>query len=469
MSKFKAWIRAFPNLDWQSQAYYLALLGWFLCLLIYRLHNSWSFNPYWGYDGGGHVDYLLSLAQHNRMPSIDTNYIAWHEPLYYLIYAGVAKLFLFFRPDLSYLFLLKMFGVLQAFLSVAVCVLAWRLISLFTKSRPAILATVFLVSLLPPMNQASTFLTNELLNIFFVFLVSWFFLKHFVLSKKTDWRYFAGFGVIAGLALVTKITAAVPLAVAFLVWAIDIIRRRDKKLLVRVLLALLIVVIIELPWQIYRGSNVLGGFSINNTKFVTPAPLVLDARVGFYDWFDHDIFKFPYWTAGGRSFWSMLYADSFYDYYGTVQNQDLINHLAQVNRAALVRTTIKPNYVRHFDFRLTSILIWLSLPMFALLLLGLVRQFVEFFRARFFSRHAYALGVTWGLLAAAVYFSYRYPYPDLGTIKSIFIAPAYLFGYVYGLEYLAHKSVWLFRLAALVTFIYLVLIAANYWIPTYGY
>jgi hypothetical protein len=79
------------------------------------------------------------------------------------------------------------------------------------------------------------------------------------------------------------------------------------------------------------------------------------------------------------------------------------------------------------------------------------------------------MGVTCGLLAAAVYFSYRYPYPDQGTIKSIFIAPAYLFGYVYGLEYLARKSTWLFRLAALVTFIYLVLIAANYWIPAYGY
>ena len=229
--------------------------------------------------------------------------------------------------------------------------------------------------------------------------------------------------------------------------------------------------IIDLPWQVYRASNVLGGFSINNTKFVVPAPLVLDSRVGFYGWFDRDIFKFPYWTSGGRSFWSMLYADSFYDYYGTMQNQDLINHLAQTDISRLVWTTTKPNYVRHFDRRLTGILVWLSLPMFALLLLGLIRQFAEFFRSdnRFLSRHAYALGLIWGLLAAAIYFSYRYPYPDRGTIKSIFIAPAYLFGYVYGFEYLARRSVWLFRLAGLVTFVYLVLIAVNYWIPAYGY
>jgi 4-amino-4-deoxy-L-arabinose transferase-like glycosyltransferase len=460
---------SFAKITRQGLPYAAVLAVWMVFLLLFRLHNSLAFNPYWGYDGGGHVDYLLSLVRDGRMPSIDGNYIAWHEPLYYLAYAAAAKLVILVAPALP---LLKFFGVLQALLSVVVSLLAWRMASLLTSNRWTALAVAMLFSLLPPMNQASTFLTNELLNIFFILLLSHCFIRRFASERRPVLADFLLLGAVAGLALVTKVTAVIPVVVIFVLLIATAALRRDRRFWRGALAALALAFVIVLPWQVYRSRHVLSGLSINNTLFLQPKPLALDSRLRFYAKFDADIFAFPYWPSGGRSFWSMLYADSFYDYYGSLENRDQTAYLVAHDRGQLTRTTSRPDYVLRSHATLARLMAWLGLPLAALLLLGFWRQAVEavgFVRRRGSVRHVYALGLSGGLLAAALYFSYRYPYPDAGTVKSIFTAPLYLFGLAYGLEAVAKKDTRLFGLVSLLLAGYVALAALSSLVVKFNY
>ena len=79
-------------IDFFKRYYGIIIIIFFLLLLFYRIYNSWHFNPYWGYDGGEHINYLFSLIKYNLIPSIDVNTIAWHEPLYYFIFWPVGKI-----------------------------------------------------------------------------------------------------------------------------------------------------------------------------------------------------------------------------------------------------------------------------------------------------------------------------------------------------------------------------------------
>lgn len=150
-----------------------AVVGFFLFLAAFHLWNAWHFNPYWGYDGGGHLDYITSLAN-GHWPNMATNYIAWHEPLYYLFMSLVARIH-------SGLHLL---GLVQAMLSMAVAAVSWLVIQKLTKSPWARAMAFVTWNLLPAVTLASAFVTNELLNYFFILLILYLALDDRGLSPK---------------------------------------------------------------------------------------------------------------------------------------------------------------------------------------------------------------------------------------------------------------------------------------------
>jgi len=186
--------------------YTTVLLGFILFLILFRVHNVLAFNPFWGYDGGGHIDYVMQLAQHNRMPDIATNYIAWHEPIYYFFQAGIAKIAFLFTDQLSTV--LKTLRLVQVILSFIVTFLTYHIIRLVTTSRAVILFSFILVNLMPAMTQASTFLTNELLNYAFIFLLLYLLLRFFIKQRPRPGHYLL-LGITSGLALNNKITAVI--------------------------------------------------------------------------------------------------------------------------------------------------------------------------------------------------------------------------------------------------------------------
>lgn len=359
------------------------LIASFAALAALRFWFAWHFNPYWGYDGGGHLEYIFSLSR-GEWPSTVSNYIAWHEPLYYLLMAPVWKLF----------GSLKALSFVQACLSLGVAWLSWLIIGKLTEKTWVRFASFMTWNLLPPVFLASTFVTNELLNYFFILLM-----LYLGLSEKSQGKIYQ-IAVICGLAVLTKITAIVAIGALLLSW-------RDLR---KSVVILAITAVFYAPWLMHRGQ-----LSVNNTEYLPPAPLTLDSRLAFFFKFDTDIFQFPFWYSGGRGFWSMIYADTFWDYYSMMKNPDM---LAQLPVDQRIPTDHNGGVTTSYKLKATSWLPLLAIPLAIVMLLGAFQLL----------KNPLALPtlISGGLFAALLYFSYRYPFYDKGIVKSIFIGPAFL-------------------------------------------
>jgi 4-amino-4-deoxy-L-arabinose transferase-like glycosyltransferase len=441
------------------------LLILFFLLFLYRLHNNWYFNPYWGYDGGEHINYLFSLIKDNQIPSILKNTIAWHEPLYYLILWPIGKFIYFFTNN--ELVLLKSFGVFQAILSVSTTYIIYRIINLLNQSYWLTLTITAFLTFLPPFNQASTFLTNELLNYFFILLIILYFLNNFILKKtETRKKDYLILAVICGLALLTKITALIVI-LSILIFFIFNLYSEKKLQFKSLLLFFVIIIAMNTPWFIYKHFYISPGFSINNQHFLEPKPLKLDNRINFFLKFDTDIFIFPYWYSGGRSFWSMLYADSFYDYYGTIENKNYINYLIKNKPSKLARTTHASTYVTQKNKNLTNIILYLSPFLALMIILGFIYLIFKFFKTKK-SSFLFYLVVTAGFLLALIYSAYRYPYYDHGIVKSIFIFPFYIFP-IWAFFEMIKKNQYILIFFQIIILIYLIIVINNYSIINFAY
>ena len=379
-----------------------------LALLAFRLWNAFHFNPFWGYDGGGHLDYIFSLVR-GHFPDLKTNYLAWHEPLYYLLMTGVSRLHSG----------LRIFELAQAGLSLALAALSWSVVTKLTDKPWARGIAWVSWNLLAPVTLASTMVTNELLNYFWILLI-----LNLGLSEK--WRARSvELGVICGLALLTKMTAIVAV-IALIVseilgdcpfepqkglslWALKGTHLRKTFVIIS------IAALLYTPWLGYRALSGNDAFAINNTEYLAPAPLALDSRAQFFAKFDKDIFAFPFWYSGGRGFWSMLYADTFWDYYGMMQNR---NQLAALPKEEKISTDHNGGEVSRFKLEVTKPLPWLAIPLALVMLAGAWQLLKKPFELPTL--------LTGALFAALIYFAYRYPFYDKGIVKSIFIGPAFL-------------------------------------------
>lgn len=450
--------------DKRKFCFIFSLATFFIFLFLYRVHNSWSFNPYWGYDGGEHIAYLFSLIKNNKIPSILENTVAWHEPLYYFILWPIGKL-LYWLSSGSEIFILKSFGVLQAFLSISVSFLIYRIMRLINSSAPQALFLTILISFLPAMNQASTFLTNELLNYFFIFLIIYYFLKYFIykIPKK---RNYIILGLISGLALLTKITALIAIFSILIVLTVQFLKKK-KLNFTGIFFFILIIFAINTPWFIYKNNYISQGIGINNTDYLKPQALVLDKRIYFFGKFDTDVFKFPYWYSGGNGFWSMLMADSFYDYYGTIENQDYINYLKDNSPEDLTRITHLPSYVSKDHYLLAKYQVYAAGILSFFLIIGLSGLIIKSLKTK---KEEYILYSTlsMGFLAAILYFAYRYPYYDHGIVKSIFIFPLYIFPLWYFFEIIKNKK-YLNILIYSFSILYIISIIRYYYIVSFNY
>jgi hypothetical protein len=369
-----------------------------LALLAFRLWNAFHFNPFWGYDGGGHLDYIFSLIG-GHFPDLKTNYLAWHEPLYYLLMTGVSRLHSG----------LRMFELAQAGLSLALAALSWSVVTKLTDKPWARGIAWVSWNLLAPVTLASTMVTNELLNYFWIVLI-----LNLGLSEK--WRARSvELGVICGLALLTKMTAIVAVIALIVARAAQMNRTNWFAETKKVAVIASIAGLLYAPWLSYRALSGNDALAINNTEYLAPDPLALDSRAQFFAKFDKDIFTFPFWYSGGRGFWSMLYADTFWDYYGMMQNRD---QLAALPSTEKIQTDHNGGEVSRFKLEVTKPLPWLALPLALVMLIGAWQLLKKPFELPTLLSGA--------LFAALIYFAYRYPFYDKGIVKSIFIGPAFL-------------------------------------------
>lgn len=408
-------------------AVFLSLFGTFL---YYQVLNTFSYNPYWGYDGGGHIDYLFSLAKDHRFPTIEKNYIAWHEPLYYLVDASVLKLILVFVTD--YVLQLKLLVLLQTVWSAITLFLLYKISRNLLPVALSIITTTLFFSL-PSFHAASLFLTNELFAYLFAFLLSAVFIQRLRRGNFLPWDGLL-FGTVMGLSLLSKITTIIPIAVCLFICLLLWIKRFSGLHLRFFFLIGFTVTILNLPWQIHRYHHIAQGPSLNNPSFLTPKPLTSAELLSSLRTFDTRIFSIPYFPMGSGNMWPMLYSDLVSDYYGILDNVDKRN---ATPKTELFQTAdfswVGPRHAWYMKK-----LIWLGLPVAALILVGFVEMvWQSLSKKRGMSRWIalYGLLLSMGYLAAQIFYMYRYPYFDMGAVKAIFILPGFFFPMLYGIEF----------------------------------
>ncbi len=400
--------------------------------IAFQLHQLVSFNPYWGYDGGAHVHILETLLYEHRFLSIEENYLAWHEPLYYLFLVGFG-------------FLSLPFWVGHFFVVLALDGLVFLLWKRMGHSSAFSVAGTIATLAFPAFLQVSMFYTNEALN--YVFLLA---IMHAGLSlwREEQWSWRSALFLVAsvGLGVVTKITALVAFGVVAILLMIkigqivvrhaQILEKRDwvrvGKYGGTIVVAVLFSALCYAPWYAVRSSG-LSQVSINNYDMLPAKPLVFDERVHFMTRFDLDIFEFPFWYSGGAGFWSMLYADTVSDYLGIFEHQDKKHALPAEER---IFTTHNGTSVSAYRKPLAMWALRLGFVPVFVMAFGMTCAFVQFVRerGRVFSDALPVLGFGSAFLLALMYYAYRYPYYDQGVVKSIFIAPAFVLPLAFGVK-----------------------------------
>lgn len=393
---------------------------WFCCCLtvIFLLvgfsyvSNVFYYNTYWAYDGGAHVDYILTIAKDSRLPTMAENYLAWHEPLYYFGAGLLAKL-LFFLNILEPT-ILKILQLLSAVFGLLFMVGSGLLAWLVSKRNKLVTILVFLMTTVwPELSEASRYISNEIVfQSLSVWWLVWFF--YWQMYRIECWTYFRWILLALGLVVLLwiKLTAVI-LILGLLVWLV-FLAIKEKKItpVITGLLFLVICLIGFSPWLIYKHQQFGQTFTINNfEKNESGKRMPLD----FYTSWDGGIMIRPFWLAGTKSFWSMLYADSLGDYYNIFQNY---------NSAGIKITTINNRQVGLEYYAKSLVIFWLSLPLVVYLLVGLLVYLWQFVKNKFAADGAFLLVILFGLVFGLIFNTYKYPFLERGTMKAIFILGA---------------------------------------------
>ena len=417
---------------------------------VFQVHQLLSFNPYWGYDGGAHVQILETLLFEHRFPTLAENYLAWHEPFYYLVLVGFGFMGIpFWFPHLL--------------IVLAIDVLVFTLFKRMGLSNVVSLFGSLAILTLPAFLEVSMFFTNEALNYVFVLAIMHFGLV-FWREQSWSWKSSLLFALCVGLGVVTKITALVAFGVVAILLIIKMIRTWTLSYVATIVLAILFSSLCYAPWYMVRSGG-LSEASINNYDMLPAKDLIWDERVGFMTKFDADIFIFPFWYSGGTGFWSMVYADTVSDYLGLFENQDVKNALPESERAL---TTHNGTSVSAYREPLAEWALRLGFLPVGVMILGFGYSLYMFLKGRgqFFSDALPTLGFSSAFLLALMYYAYRYPYYDQGVVKSIFIAPAFVLPMAMGLRALAKLPRWVLCVGFVVWVGYIGVVLSLFFIRT---
>lgn len=449
----------------------MTILGIFACILffVFQAYQLLSFNPYWGYDGGAHVQILETLLFEHRFLTLAENYLAWHEPFYYLVLVGFGLMGIpFWFPHLLIVF--------------AIDILVFALFKRMGLSSAVSLFGSIAILSLPAFLEVSMFFTNEALNYVFVLAIMHFGLT-FWREQSWSWKSSLLFALCVGLGVVTKITALVAFGVVVILLLVKmgwmLTDTTDKKMdrtdvwkyLLTIVMTVTFSALCYAPWYMVRSGG-LSQASINNYDMLPAKELVWDERVGFMTKFDTDIFVFPFWYSGGTGFWSMLYADTVSDYLGLFENQDLKNALPESGR---VLTTHNGTSVSAYREPLAEWALRLGFLPVGVMVAGVVGGVWSLVkRIRRIKTDTTdgefdalpVLGFSSAFLLALMYYAYRYPYYDQGVVKSIFIAPAFVLPMAMGLRYCRRLPKWVLGVGAFVWVVYIAVVLSLFFVRT---
>lgn len=402
------------NYLWKNK-FNILLVGFFLLLFAFRVHNAINFNTYWGYDGGAHLEYVKTIMEDGRMPTMAENYLAWHEPGFYFFNAllGWAT-----QPICQTNFLgctIKILQIFFAFISVFLIFLVYKIAQKFSSDKKVWLAAVIGGALISVMTETANYLTNELLAAFLIILS----IYRFIIFSQKGWnaKRIILMGVLSGVALLTKLSAVI-FVLALLVWFIyKACYERKIKWLWYGLLFLITASSIYAPWIFYKQKHFGNGLSVNiyeeqiNAKGNLPKNFFLHVS--------GEIFRQPFWMSSKDSFFSVVFADAFSDYYTIANNVDK-NNLEMPNSQKIL--TESGNFVTVKKFQLSILLLYFSVFFVFIFIAGVLGLFWRWIKSGFRPNiNFFFLVFIDGSFLALIFNVYKFPFLERGTLKASFI------------------------------------------------
>ncbi len=402
-------LRKFIKNNW---LYLLLILSVIALAFFIRWHNLWTYNTYWADDGGAHIDYWRILTEHHRLPALSETYLAWHEPIYYLILALWGS----FGHILGYNGLNWLESLNIVFYGLFLG-LVWLISYFFSqKNKWVSLANFFLFSVLFVGVKLSAYINNELLNQLLILLLVFLFYHWGLLSVGKIKRVFF-WSIILGLAALVKITALIIFLAVIFVWFIYFLKTRQRFLLKYILLCLGLVCLINLPWVVYKNNHYRGYFSINIYDAKPHQNLLTsDAWQYIFAVNTHIFSDYPYWYSQPNSYFSILLSDSFGDYYNLFNvgteylptSERILTGNGRYSTQQLWQTMINTNRIA-----LLIVAVWW---------LGFLWWLVDVFKNKKIDGYDFFLVIVLlGGWSATLYHNLRLPYLEAGVLKAHFI------------------------------------------------
>jgi tetratricopeptide (TPR) repeat protein len=368
------------------------------------LHNFSSLPLVAGFDARDHLAYVKYILDHGRLPDARDGTEMFHAPLYYLTGAallGAARLQVF-QP--SGMMRLRLLGLAIGAANLALVFAGLRLIFPGDWKKP--LAGLVLAAFLPAQLYLSHYTTNETLSAMFVTAALCVGLR-LLRPGQPWWGWYGILGIVLGLALLSKSSAALALPAILGALAMKLILRRERALRVwlgcigaPLLLCLLIGGWHYLKlWREYGNPFILGGW---DPKVAAPWWQANGFQTAGYFFSFGDALPRPF-CSGLHSFW-----DGFYT---TLWGDGLLGGAGEVwSRAP-------------WNYDLMAVGFILALIPTALVLTGLVRALAASFRA---ARLGWLLLLGCGWLFALAILDLSLKVPHYAHAKAFFGLPVLL-------------------------------------------
>ena len=413
-----------------NKLYLLLLLIIFIVAFFIRFYNLKSYHTLWADDGGGHIIYTEKILNEHRPPNLDETYLAWHEPLYYIILSVWINF-----GDIFGLEGIDWWEALNIFIYFIFLVLVWLFSYLYSKENKWLaLLNVFIFSILFVGVKLSAYINNELLLHTLVLLLLILFLRFDLLSKNKN-KEVVYWAIILAIAALVKITALIILLSAFFIWFINFIITKEKHFLKYIIVVLVVVISINLPWVIYKQQNYNTYFSINIYD-AKPKQNILNSDAWSYIFKinKHIFIDNPYWYSKPDSYFSVLLSDSFGDYYNLFNNYIRLENLS-IDKKILTgngRYTTPELWQSMINTNRLGILIFVI--WWSAFLWWLFRLFKD---RKIDNYDSFLLLVLAGGWSASIFHNLRLPYLEVGVLKAHFIYFTYPI-----LTFLAYRQWW---------------------------
>jgi len=432
---------------------FLVLIIVILALLV-RLHNVQIYNTWWADDGGGHLQYLQTLLTKYRLPTPAESYLAWHEPLYYLLLVPWIKLG--FLLNITSHHWWAAFNILVCFVFLA---LVWLITYYFSqKNKWLALLNTFIFSILFVGVKLSAYVNNELLNQTLILLLIFLFFRWQILEDKKS-KFVVYWSIILAIALLVKMTAFIVLLAAIIAWLIFAIIKEKRYFFKYILICLVIVGAINTPWLIYKQQQFGQIFSINLYDNMPKQNIMTSHAWQYFFGFNyHFVYDYPFWFSKPDSYFAVLISDTFGDYYNMFNNIDRINSLP-ANEKILVGNG------RYTTPELWAATLWtnrLGLAIFLLWMIGFGGYIIGLIKQKLIDKYELFLLIALiGGWLALLYNNLRIPDLGHGVLKAHFIYFTYpllaIFAYRWWWQKVKNK--WLLGAITLIPYVIYLLVA----------